>query len=109
MDQDTTIPRVASCHWYPASRLLIICLVNQELMLYKIRGMVKKNLDIDRIHVSYKNPFAIEHSKIGVHKITKELILVMIGQRQVLAIGIDPKSKLFMKPINDSGKPKFIP
>ena len=78
-------------------------------MLYKIRGMVKKNLDIDRIQVSYKNPFAIEHSKIGIHKITKELILVMIGQRQVMAIGIDPKSKYFLKPINDSGKPKFIP
>tara|TARA_B110000285_G_C14719893_1_gene421669 strand:+ start:116 stop:421 length:306 start_codon:yes stop_codon:yes gene_type:complete len=81
LEEDTTIPKAASCHWYGPLRLLIICRVDQEILFYKIRGMVKSNLDIDRYQVRYKNPFAIEHTRIGIHKITKELILVMVGQR----------------------------
>jgi hypothetical protein len=109
LDEDKTIPKVSGCHWYGPLRLLIICYVDQEIHFYKIRGMVKSYLDIDRYLVKYKNPFLIEHSEIGIHKITKELIIVLVGQRQVLAIGADPGSKNFLQPINEGGKPKQLP
>ena len=57
LEEDITIPRVASCHWYGPFRLLIICLVDKDILLYKVRGMIKKNLDIDRMKFKYKNPF----------------------------------------------------